>query len=591
MNRKRPRWKLLITIGILVLCGMFLLVSRFSLNTDQHVDKSVVYRYELKDFLKAADLSEDEIEQIFLPNLSEVLTGADEKLIYETLGLTSILKKRIHLSDSLTRKQWCEGYETICQALGNKDIETRTIQYLGQVPGEKRIITDQGNFTTSIPEKFWKYGAYYDVYCCKNELYGIKSEKQQDRNPNDTSKGKEEKDAAAQEKQKGAASSASIRVLLTNDNGQEPVRRKFQILCKSDVTIDNGTQSKSCPAGTVISAKDLQAFFKEGVHSVALTPKKNKTLYVKQEDSCKWSDSYRGIIKIHKNKSGYWLVNVLPVEEYLLGVVPGEMPERFHMEALKAQAVCARTFAYQALEHKKFDSYGADVDDSVNSQVYNKNGENQKTSQAVADTCGLVLYEGNHKKLANIYYYSSSCGYTTGLEAWGSSAGKPYLTSVSTQKNPQKVKNWDTYLKKEAPDAYDDHSRYYRWKAKITLPKGWDLKLAKREKSGVVTDICYINEKKERHVKTEHDIRKDLGTYVVQLTDADGKEIETSGMLPSAFFMIEKGKKEGTYLLYGGGFGHGIGMSQYGADGMGNCGMNYKEILQFYFPGTCISEK
>ncbi len=590
MNRKRRRRKLLIVIGILFLCMIFFGMNRFSQKGSEHVDKTEVYRYELMDFLKIADLSEDEIQQIFLPDLSEILTGADEKQIYETLGLTGILKKRTHLSDALTRKQWCQGYEAVYQALGHKDdIEILTIQYLGHVPSEKRIVTDRGNFNTNLPESFWEYGAYYQIYCCKNDLYGVKCETQKAREKTEAQKEKEaHMDTSEKEK---TTSKAFIRVLLTNDNDQEPLRKDFQILCKSDFTIDNGTQSKACLAGTVVSGKELKEFFKDGIHSVTLTPKKNKTLYVKQEDSHSWSDAYRGIINIHKNKSGYWLVNILPAEEYLLGVVPGEMPERFHMEALKAQAVCARTFAYQALERKKYNSYGADVDDSVNSQVYNKNGENKKTSQAVADTRGLVLCEENQKNLADIYYYSASCGYTAGLEAWGSSAKKPYLTSVSTQKTPKKVTDWGTYLKKEAPDAYDDHSRYYRWKAVIRLPKNQELKLVKRETSGVVTDICYVNGTKKKHVKTEHDIRKDLGAYVVKLTDASGKAIDTTGMLPSAFFTIEKGKPDGMYLLYGGGYGHGIGMSQYGADGMGKSGMNYKEILQFYFPGTCLKEK
>lgn len=591
---KKYFWlKILILAGGLFLCGFLFLVNRFRIDAVEYMDKGVVYSYEMKDFLKIADLDGDEAEKVVLPKISDTLTEQDEKVIYEMLGFSSLLEERENSGEYLSRKQWCADYEAVIKALGKKEVKTTTVQYLGHVPGEERIITDQGNFNTYIPEEFWIYGAYYEVYCCENEMYGVKAEDLE----KDT-----EQTAAVQEKNTKESSKANdedknkddkislpkkMRVLLTNDNKKEPCRKTFEIVCKSACTLQAGDLKKTYQSNKTFTEKNIKDLFGEGVKSVTLTPEKNKTLYIKYADSKKWSDSYRGTITIYKNKSGYWLVNTVALEEYLYGVVPGEMPQSFHMEALKAQAVCARTFACNAVSAKKYSGFHADVDDSVNSQVYNKNGENKKTTQAVNETKGKVLGTADHN-YAGIYYYSTSCGFTTGLEAWGEKEGKDYLKSVSTLEKGYNVKNWDKFLKQTDLKAYDSHSRYFRWKADITLPEGYSLKLVKREKSGVVTDISYVKNKKERHVKTENNIRQDLGKYLVKLTDAKGKSDTSVNMLPSAFFTVEKGRKKGSYILYGGGYGHGIGMSQYGADGMALKDMKYDEILEHYFPGTSL---
>lgn len=71
-----------------------------------------------------------------------------------------------------------------------------------------------------------------------------------------------------------------------------------------------------------------------------------------------------------ETKTGIWIVNEISMEEYLYGVVPGEMPESFEAEALKAQAVCARTYASRLVNEKKYEDFGADLDDTTDCQVY-----------------------------------------------------------------------------------------------------------------------------------------------------------------------------------------------------------------------------
>ena len=96
--------------------------------------------------------------------------------------------------------------------------------------------------------------------------------------------------------------------------------------------------------------------------------------------------SYRGDIEIALYDEGLVIINEVPIEEYLYAVVPSEMPVRFGVEALKVQAVCARSYAYKQLMNNSYGKYGAHVDDSVNFQVYNNVEEKEDSIRAVKGT-------------------------------------------------------------------------------------------------------------------------------------------------------------------------------------------------------------
>ena len=136
---------------------------------------------------------------------------------------------------------------------------------------------------------------------------------------------------------------------------------------------------------------------------------------------------YEGELEIWPAEEGFYLVNDLPFETYLKYVVPSEMPSGYSMEALKAQAVCARTYACRQLQSYDFPACEAHVDDSVSYQVYNNTGAAESTSQAVDETAGLVLTSGGQPITA--YYFSTSCGATGNEEIWweGNTALTPYL--------------------------------------------------------------------------------------------------------------------------------------------------------------------
>ena len=136
--------------------------------------------------------------------------------------------------------------------------------------------------------------------------------------------------------------------------------------------------------------------------------------------------SYRGTLNITNNGNGLVIVNELLLEEYLYGVIPSEMPASYELEALKTQAICARSFARQAMNETRFADFGADVDDSTASQVYQNGGEDERANAAVDATAGQVLKSGD--SLVKSYFYSTSCGSSASPdEVWLSGENPAYM--------------------------------------------------------------------------------------------------------------------------------------------------------------------
>ena len=102
--------------------------------------------------------------------------------------------------------------------------------------------------------------------------------------------------------------------------------------------------------------------------------------------------NYRGRLELVRREDGIVVINELPLEEYLYGVVPGEMPASYPLEALKSQAICARTYAYERLQRAGLPEYGAHVDDSTAFQVYQNLAEQGQTTQAVKETSLSLIH-------------------------------------------------------------------------------------------------------------------------------------------------------------------------------------------------------
>ena len=383
----------------------------------------------------------------------------------------------------------------------------------------------------------------------------------------------------------------NIRVLLKN--GSSLFYSNLYIKSNHSYTVDGKTKE----AGTIVSAKECLKGCKSG-EEIRISTKNKGLLFLCDENGSKKNEGYEGDFILRKEKSEIVLINELSIEDYVRYVLPSEMPTTFSYEALKAQAVCARTFAYGQIHSDTYAKYGANLDDSTAFQVYHATKSYAITDQAVEDTEGMVLtYEG---RLVDCYYYSTSPGYSENLEVWDAES-PDYLVAENHTKvkksNLSRKKNFHKFITNEIA-SYDADSPYYRWTATLSSKLGMDPELGKlknmevmeRSESGYVLSLKVVFEDGERIYEKENDIRFALGKYLLEVELADNTVQNDCRSIPSACFEI-KSQKDGTIILSGGGFGHGIGMSQYGADAMAREGKNWKEILAYYYKGTELVEE
>lgn len=321
--------------------------------------------------------------------------------------------------------------------------------------------------------------------------------------------------------------------------------------------------------------------------------------------------SYRGSMEIFCTEKGFVLINEVLLEEYLYAVVPSEMPSSYPIEALKAQAVCARTYAYRYLQVAGLPELGAHMDDSVNFQVYNNIMERASSTNAVRETTGeLLLYQ---ELPVFSYYYSTSCGFGTDDGIWNTDneSSLPYLNSIhiSPEKNTEhdmsKEEYFREYLSTVKDTDYEYEEPWYRWnyevnqldaeklyqrlrKRQIDTPefhKVYALTSTRRNPGGILTQIEIKTDQGKIRIDGEYNIRYVLnaGGCVIR---QDGSEYELTTILPSAYFFVvpmEQDDHLTGYQLIGGGFGHGVGMSQNGAGRMADEGKNYRDILTMFY--------
>lgn len=289
---------------------------------------------------------------------------------------------------------------------------------------------------------------------------------------------------------------------------------------------------------------------------------------------------YDGSIEIIPKAEGLIIVNELFLEKYLTRVVPSEMPATYEKEALKAQAVCARTYAWKQIQEQRLHELEADVDDTVNFQVYGNMEPQKAATEAVRETEGQILCQNG--EAVEAYYFSTSAGVTATDEIWGAETAAPYLKSV--------------------PCRFDENMPWSRWHvkipweilaeraAKVTGEKGKLLSLSaeKTDQNGAVTGLRVITETTSVLLENEHTIREFLSPEGLDITEKDGTVTSGGPLLPSAFIQIEEDGKEVT--ITGKGYGHGVGMSQNGANAMAKEGYSWQEILNYFFRNIEIQD-
>lgn len=341
---------------------------------------------------------------------------------------------------------------------------------------------------------------------------------------------------------------------------------------------------------------DINAYM-NGAGITRYTLEDTQGLIVCDKEGNPLEEMFEGKLHFHLDAKGIVMVNEVSMETYLKYVLPSEMPRNFGAEALKAQAVCARTYAYVHMNNQSYAKYGANMDDTTSFQAYHNTYRTKETDAAVEATAGEVATCNG--ELISCYYFSTSPGVTNNITSWGGGesdyiacAGFEFANGLDLTKDADFSKFMTTQQV-----SYDAVSNYYRWKAVLDISTIRDkekgaltgIVVQKRNEAGYVTELELTYENKSEILKKESEIRKVLGKYLQEVI-LQNEQVRTDlTMIPSACFEVLV-NTDGQIVLRGGGNGHGIGMSQYGARGMAEKGYNYKEILDYYYNNVVVKK-
>lgn len=412
-----------------------------------------------------------------------------------------------------------------------------------------------------------------------------------------------------------------IRVLIKNKTSNNPYYERV------DIHVDG--------EHVQIKAEDMEEGERRVYRSTNLTDK----VLLDMEGIGQENNAYRGAVECYRMREGIVLINELFLEEYLYAVVPSEMPASYPPEALKAQAVCARTYGYRYILHAGLPQFGAHVDDTTAYQVYHNIAENAASTTAVRETEGILLvYDGQP---AQNYYYSTSCGAGTDTGVW--KGGKDEDTSYmragrvsSTQSgiSGEELCQEDIFRKFISTVHEEDLEKdepWYRWTymveqieedrmlariqeryqaapaAVLTRTDGEyyvsepveklgtirNLSIDRRGAGGVADELLIETDRKTIKVISEYNIRYILCDGKSTVVRQDDSTTVPGTLLPSGFFVLDVGKEGDNvvgYTLTGGGYGHGVGMSQNGAKALGENNVSYEQILAMFYPGCTLTD-
>lgn len=447
-------------------------------------------------------------------------------------------------------------------------------------------------------------------------------------------------------------SKGQLEMLYADNVKQASSTIKVEENSNSDIKSINYNSKIINPNKKITIKPNSQLF---SIHNrIIIRSKDNKKgIYISTIKRASSNINYSGQIELLKTKYGIIIINDVEIEKYLYSVVPSEMPESYGVEALKVQAICARTYAYSQLNNDKYEKYGANIDDSISYQVYNNQNYGVNSIKAVDETKGVILKYKND--IAKTFYYSTSCGYSSNTKDVFGGENIEYLPSKKQNIINYKV-NKDNKLKDKqssilnekafkkfilstGEDCFEKNCEWFRWKIKWNVNKiskainnnlsdlckngknsniyvynrktkkyiskpiknigsVKNIKISKRASGGVVIQIIIQGTKGNIKVCTQYTIRKILGPYNANIIKnnyiqksksninkdkklLDNYIVKNMEMLPSSYFIVENKGKE--YIITGGGFGHGVGMSQCGVNELAKRGLKYNEIIEYYY--------
>ncbi len=424
--------------------------------------------------------------------------------------------------------------------------------------------------------------------------------------------------------------SKNIRVLIGTTGYTGYYHDKVFVTSDTPFTISYGEKVDEYEAGERVEFRNGSKELTDGSAKIRSKNPDGKITLTGIERQC-GAPSYRGTIELSKRDEGVVVINELPVEEYLYGVVPSEMPVSYNIEALKAQAICARAYAYRQMESDVYAEYGAHLDDSVESQVYNNVAEDEKAIYAVDDTYGVVPCYND--EVIEAFFFSTSCGTTSSNSVvWGGTQ-RPYLLDTMENElndiaNLSDEQSFQSFINgKLGTDFFEENEPFYRWNIKFSqaqidnainnhlyerieaMPENIlaknaegtydkksirsvgtvkDIVVTKRGKSGIIEEMEIVGSEDTILVKGQNNIRTLLSPEETTICKQDGSTVNGWNSLPSAYFYVVNDGNG--FSLYGGGFGHGVGMSQNGANDMAAMGYTAKAIIEHYYTAVELKD-
>ena len=294
---------------------------------------------------------------------------------------------------------------------------------------------------------------------------------------------------------------------------------------------------------------------------------------------------FRGFIRCVKDGNTITVIDVVNIEEYVYGVLPSEIPAGWPGETLKAQAVLARTLAFSRKGWRSKKGY--DFENSTQTQVYlGVRNETDAVIDAVEQTQGIVLVYEN--KPAQIYFCSNSGGHTVhngfGMKYYDGVLDAEKGSRLSSPITEDKLFDFLSPDFNSFSNIEGSYSNTFRWQRFIFNSElcgflndsGYecsevkDIKVTARNISGHAEKVSIMTDRAVYSIDNELQIRKVLGN------------------LRSSLFIVEKVPDVPNapygFLFWGGGYGHGVGMSQCGARGMADKGYKWQQILRHYYP-------
>lgn len=421
----------------------------------------------------------------------------------------------------------------------------------------------------------------------------------------------------------------NIRVILSNDNysSYDMGRAIFTSDAAFTVTNKDGVRT-TYQAGDAITivAEDYAV----GDKIIVAPYDESQTVTVSSLLREYGHPAYSGVLEVVIADNGVLhIINELPIEQYLYSVVSSEVPSGYHKEAIRTVAICARGYAYYKIKDESFASYDAHLDDSSLCQLYNNVQPNEAAMLAVKDTYGIVP-SYNDSIILPLRYSASAGVASTNADIWG---GKPYeylqVYVETTEKNlidlsqeevfrdfidtslgyevlekNQPFYRWSVaYTKEEMKKAIDENllDRIKAAPDNIKVKTGEDryaskeletigdivaIRVTERTASGVVVALEIEGSEATIMVTGQTNVRNLITPVYQSIKRQDGQEITGWTSLPSPYYYVAE--EAGSFVIYGGGFGNGVGVSQVGANVLAEQGHDFKYILHYYYSNTSV---